>query len=151
MIACDHAVNDRPASSGSGDISLVTVANGSVRKLVTQDGPDSHPVWSPDGATIAFETAMANPSYYYTNRVIATVPAAGGSATVLTSSFDEDPSIVAWNGAGLFFAASQRTSANLYRLDPGTKTVLRLGAANESVSSGFSFTRDGSTIAFLGS
>jgi dipeptidyl aminopeptidase/acylaminoacyl peptidase len=148
-IAFDHTVNSSPASSGTGDISIVSVASGSIRTLVTQDGPDSHPVWSPDGATIAFETAMANPAYFYTNRLIATIPAAGGAPTVLTSSFDEDPSIVEWNGAGLFFAASQRTSSHLYRLDPATKTVQRLGAANDWVASSFSFAHDGSTCAYL--
>ncbi|HEY6213056.1 MAG TPA: S9 family peptidase [Vicinamibacterales bacterium] len=148
-IAFDHTVNNSPGSSGTGDISIVTVANGSIRALVTQDGPDSHPVWSPDGSTIAFETAMANPSYFYTNRVIATVPAAGGAPTPLTSTFDEDPSIADWNGNGLFFAASQKTYARLFRLDPATKAVLRLGGPAESVASSFSFTRDGSRVAFL--
>jgi len=148
-IAFDHTVNNSPASSGSGDISIVGVANGSIRKLVTQDGPDSHPVWSPDGATIAFETAMASPSYYYTNRVIATIPAAGGMPTVLTSSFDEDPSIADWNRAGLFFSASQKTFAGLFRIDPATKAVERVGPTGPSVRTGFSFTRDGSQAAFL--
>jgi len=148
-IAFDHTLNKSPSSSGSGDISIVTVANGSIRKLVTQDGPDSHPVWSPDGATIAFETAMANPSYYYANRVVATVPASGGAPTALTSTFDEDPSIVAWNGAGLFFGASQKTYAQLFRLDASNKAAARVGPNSQSVRSGFSFTRDGSRIAFL--
>src|SRR5262249_44149759 len=129
----------------------VTVANGSIRKLVTQDGPDSHPVWSPDGATIAFETAMANPTYYYANRVIATIPAGGGAPTALTASFDEDPSIVDWNRTGLFFSASHKTYSGLYRLDPATRTVLHLGATSESVRSGFSFSHDGTRVAFLGS
>src|SRR5439155_4576852 len=150
-IAFDHTINKSPASSGSGDISIVTVANGSIRKLVTQAGPDSHPMWSPDGSTIAFETAMASPSYYYTNRVIATVPAAGGAPTVLTAAFDEDPSIADWNRAGLFFSASQKTYAHLYRFDPATKTILRLAASDESVRSTFSFTHDGSMVAFIGS
>jgi dipeptidyl aminopeptidase/acylaminoacyl peptidase len=149
MIAFDHTINNSPASSGSGDISIVTIASGSIRKLVTQDGPDSHPVWSPDGATIAFETAMANPSYYYANRVIATVSASGGPPTPLTSSFDEDPSIVDWNRAGLFFSASQKTYAGLFRLDPATKTSTRLGAPGNVVQSSFSFAHDGSRVAFL--
>jgi dipeptidyl aminopeptidase/acylaminoacyl peptidase len=151
MIAFDHTINNSPGSSGSGDISIVTVANGSIRKLVTQDGPDSHPVWSPDGATIAFETAMANPAYFYTNRVIATVPAGGGTPSVLTSAFDEDPSIVEWSRAGIYFSASQKTYAGLFRLDPATKAIARVGAAANAVQSGFSFTHDGTKVAFLSS
>jgi dipeptidyl aminopeptidase/acylaminoacyl peptidase len=148
-IAFDHQANPSPASSGTSDISIVTVADASVRPLVTQSGPDSHPVWSPDGARIAFETSMANPDYFYTNRVIATVPAGGGAPAVLTKGFDEDPSIVAWKPNGLFFSASQRTYSSLFRLDVTSESIARLAPNETSVNSGFSFSRDGSKVAFL--
>src|SRR5205807_6500643 len=70
-IAFDHRADPTPASSGTADISIVTVADAAVKKLVVQDGPDTHPVWSPDGRRIAFQSAMANPAYYYANQVIA--------------------------------------------------------------------------------
>ena len=150
-IAFDHRVNPSPGFGGTADISIVTVADGSIRKLVTQDGPDDNPVWSPDGTRIAFETAMASKTYFYANRVIATVSVSGGTPTVLTSAFDEDPSIVAWKSSGLFFAASQRTTAYLFRLDPESKAITRLAPAEAWVGSGFSLSRDGSKIAFLAS
>ena len=148
-IAFDHRVNPALANGGSADISIVTVADASVRPLVTQDGPDSHPVWSPDGSRIAFETAMANPAFFYTNGLIASVPSSGGTPVVLSAAFDEDPSIVAWKTNGLFFAASARTYSYLYRLDPDTKAVTRLSPADQTVNSSFSFSRDGQTIASL--
>jgi dipeptidyl aminopeptidase/acylaminoacyl peptidase len=148
-IAFDHRVNPALANSGSADISIVTVADASVRKLVTQEGPDSHPVWSPDGSRIAFETAMANPAFFYTNSLIATVPAAGGTPTVLSAAFDEDPSIVAWKPNGLFFSASARTYSYLYKLDPDTKAVTRLSPVDQTVNSSFSLSKDGQTIASL--
>jgi dipeptidyl aminopeptidase/acylaminoacyl peptidase len=150
-IAFDHRANPSPGFGGTADISVVTVADGSIRKLVSQDGPDGDPVWSPDGSQIAFQSAMANPAYFYTNSVIATVPAAGGRPAALTSAFDEDPSIVAWKPNGLFFAATQKTSAYLFRLDPGTKAITKLAPADSWVGSGFSLSRDGSTVAFLAS
>ena len=148
-IAFDHRVNPALANSGSADISIVTVADASVRKLVTQKGPDSHPVWSPDGSRIAFETAMANPAFFYTNGVIAMVPASGGTPTVLSAAFDEDPSIVAWKPNGLFFSASARTYSYLYKLDPDTKAVTRLSPVDQTVNSSFSLSKDGKTIASL--
>ena len=60
-IAFDHRINPELKNGGTADISIVTVADGSIRKLVTQDGPDAHPVWSPDGSRIAFETADGEP------------------------------------------------------------------------------------------
>jgi dipeptidyl aminopeptidase/acylaminoacyl peptidase len=148
-IAFDHRVNGSPASSGSADISVVTVADGAVRKLVTQDGPDTHPVWSPDGSRIAFESSMANPAFYYSNSLIAVVPAAGGAPVALSSSFDEDPSLVAWKQSGLYFSASARTYSYLYRLDPSTKTVTKISPADQTVNSGFSLSKDGEAIAYL--
>ena len=148
-IAFDHRVNPLLANGGSADISIVTVADASVRALVTQEGPDSNPVWSPDGSRIAFQTAMANPAFFYTNSAIATIPAGGGTATVVSSAFDEDPSIVAWKPGGIFFAAAARTYSYLYRLDPDSKTVTRLAPADQTVNSSFSLSQDGSAYASL--
>jgi dipeptidyl aminopeptidase/acylaminoacyl peptidase len=148
-IAFDHRVNPLLANGGSADISIVTVGDASLRKLVTQEGPDSNPVWSPDGSRIAFQTAMGNPAYFYRNSVIAIVPAAGGTPVVVSSSFDEDPQIVDWKGGGLFFAASARTYSYLYRLDPAAKTIVKVAAPDQTVNSSFSLSKDGQTIASL--
>ncbi len=148
-IAFDHRINPELRNGGSADISIVTVANGSIRKLVTQEGPDSDPIWSPDGSHIAFQTAMANPAFFYSNSVIATIPAGGGTPTVLSASFDENPQIVDWKPSGLFFAASARTYAYLYRLDPETKAIAKLPAPDHTVNSSFSIAKDGRTIASL--
>ncbi len=97
---------------------------------------------------------MANPSFFYTNSVIATVPAAGGAPTVLTSAFDEDPSIVAWKSSGIYFTAAQKTYSYLFAaLDPARQgaIVRSRSSTDAAVDSSFSLSRDGSTIAYLGS
>ena len=148
-IAFDHRQNPTPAASGTTDISIVTVADGTIRKLVTQDGPDTDPAWSPDGSRIAFETAMANPAYFYSNRVIAVVPVSGGTPTPLTVAFDEDPSIVKWTTEGLFFTALERTYGYLYRLDTSTKTISKVQAPDRTINFSFSMSSDGRTVSFL--
>jgi dipeptidyl aminopeptidase/acylaminoacyl peptidase len=150
-IAFDHRVSSDPADGASADISLVDAASGTVRPLVTQPGPDSNPRWSPDGQRIAFVTAMAKPFFYYQNSTIAMVPASGGAIESLTDAFDEDPSIVRWTGQGIFFAASQRTWAYLFQLDPATKRITRHAVADAWTGTGFSITPDGQSVAFVGS
>src|SRR5207342_2679634 len=137
-IAFDHTIDPALANGGSADISIVTVADAKVQPLVTQAGPDSHPVWSPDGSRIAFETAMANPAFFYSNRLIATVAASGGAPAALSSAFDEDPSVVAWKPGGIYFSASAKTYAYLYRLDPETKAVTKVSPVDQTVNASFS-------------
>jgi dipeptidyl aminopeptidase/acylaminoacyl peptidase len=150
-IAFDHRINGDPANSGSADISVVTVADGAVRRLVTQDGPDSNPQWSPDGSRVAFETSMASPKFFFTNRRIASIPAAGGPIANLSAAFDEDPSIVRWTASGIFFSASARSWAYLFRLDPETRAVTRLAPSDRWIGSAFSLSADAQTVAFIAS
>jgi dipeptidyl aminopeptidase/acylaminoacyl peptidase len=147
-IAFDHRIDPNLANSGTADISIVSVADGTVRKLVTQDGPDTRPVWSPDGTQIAFGSSMANPFFYYTNSKIAVVPAAGGPLKILGEAFDEQPGIIDWAPSGILFSGLERTSSRLYRLDPASGRFTALTAASGASVGGFSFSRDFTTVAF---
>jgi dipeptidyl aminopeptidase/acylaminoacyl peptidase len=147
-IAFDHRVDPNPNNSNTADISVVTVADGAVRRLVTADGPDSGPVWSPDGSTVAFQSAMSNPWFFYSNNRIAVVPAAGGTVKSISDAFDEQPSVIDWSPGGILFAGLERTSSRLYRLDPASGRVTPLSAASGASVGGFSFSDDFSTVAF---
>jgi dipeptidyl aminopeptidase/acylaminoacyl peptidase len=148
-IAFDHRINSANANGGSADISIVTVADGTVKPLVTQDGPDTNPVWSPDGSKIAFETAMAKPFYFFANRAIAVIPAGGGTIENISAAFDEDPSIVKWTAAGIFFGAPQKTASYLFSIDPATRSVKTFKAADQWIANGFSLTPDARSVAFV--
>jgi dipeptidyl aminopeptidase/acylaminoacyl peptidase len=148
-IAFDHRMNPDPGVGGSADISIATVADGKLRALVTQDGPDNNPAWSPDGTRVAFQTAMANPWNYFMNGVIASIPSGGGAIDVLTKDFDENPQLVAWAPSGIYFAAAQKTWAHLFRLDPATKKFTRVNPAVETMLSSFSFAADFGSVAFV--
>ncbi len=122
-IAFDHRLNSDAGSSGSADISVVEVTSGRTTPLVTQDGPDSNPRFSPDGRQIVFQSAMAKRFYFFENGVLAVVSAAGGAPEPITGRFDENPQLVGWTQAGIFFSASQRTWSYLYRLDPASRQI----------------------------
>ena len=150
-IAFDHRVNPDPASGGTADISIVTIGDGIVRPLVTQAGPDANPMWSPDGTEIAFESALASPSYFYTNTHLARIRVTGGTVEDLSSGFDEDPSLVRWTAAGIYFSASSHTWSYLYSLDPATKKAISHRPAEKWIGTSFSVSADAKTTAFIAS
>lgn len=150
-IAFDHQSDDALGSDSTKDISVVEVATGKVRALVRWRGPDGHPVWSPDGQRIAFETAAEAAGWYYTNGMIAVVPAAGGTPSVLTRDFDEDVSLVAWSRGGIWFAANARTASYLYQLDPVTRATQRRWPDAGWAGSAWSVSVDGGAFAYLAS
>jgi len=148
-IAVDHTISPDPSNGHTADISIVTVADAAIRPLVTQAGPDNRPLWSPDGTKVAFSSAMAQPFFYYTNSRIAVIPAAGGAITELTKAFDENPGPIAWLRDGILFSASQKTAAHLFLLDPATGAVKQITPAGPWIFSSFTFTPDGSALAFV--
>jgi len=138
-------------SSGTADLYVVTVSDGAVRKIVSTPGPDTNPKWSPDGKTVAFETAAGSKYFFYTNVKIAVVPAEGGTPQTLTDAFDEDPGLIGWGPDGIYFTAEQKTYAYLFRLNPATKAVEKLSAPDHLASFSFSFSQDYKVVAYRAS
>ncbi len=144
------AQKDPDLSAEPADLYVLTVADKTMKKLVEQRGPESNPVWSPDGSRIAFQTANGEEFYYFKNNRIAVVAAEGGPATVLPLQFDESPALLEWNADGLYFTGLQKTSSHLFRADPATGAVERITPAR-AILSGFSLTKDRQWTAFTGS
>ena len=142
-----------PREPGDGEFRLGgrldrPVADGSVRALVAQAGPDTNPVWSPDGSRIAFTTAMANPNFFYTNRMIATVPAA---AARRPSSVKRSTRIRRSSGGHPTACSSPHRIGHgrPYRMDPNSRAFTKLAPADASSMSSVSLSRDVSMAAFL--
>ena len=81
----DTKLLTQPALSAShlafiyaGDLFVADVTGANVRRLTTDDGVESNPVFAPDGATIAFSAS------YDGNVDVFTVPVTGGPPTRLT-------------------------------------------------------------------
>jgi dipeptidyl aminopeptidase/acylaminoacyl peptidase len=137
-------------SSFSGDIYIVAVADGAVRKIVETQGPESDPKWSPDGSQIAFVTANGSKFFFYTNRQIAVVPSDGGTPRLLTSNFDEDPNLEKWGPDGIYFSAFQKTDSSLFLLDPRASAFRKIDMPGSSIAAQFSFSKDFRHIAYRG-
>ena len=147
-IAFSASVNPDLINGGTSDIYVLDLAGDAVKKIVAQPGPDSSPLWSPDGRSVLFSSAMGRQDYFARNSILALVPAEGGAVKPLTESFDENPNAVEWSADGIYFSAMQKTAAHLYRLDPASLQITRASAPEEVMVSGFSFSKDGKRMAF---
>jgi dipeptidyl aminopeptidase/acylaminoacyl peptidase len=150
-IAFDHRPDPLINSWLGSDISILDVDSGDIQPLIAEPGPQSGPVWSPDGHWILYSTP-GDPDFgsaYYLNSEIAKIAAAGGESVILTEAFDEGIGGVTWTPAGVFFTASQRTRRVLFQLDPDSGTT-RVAGDQPYIISGGSFSKDGGTFAFIG-
>jgi dipeptidyl aminopeptidase/acylaminoacyl peptidase len=147
-IAFSATVNPDLVNRGTADLYILDLGDKSTKKIVSQTGPDSDPHWSPDGTQIVFSTVMGRRHYYPLNNELALVSATGGSPRSLTDDFDEEVYFVAWNQEGIYFQASQKTAAHLFRLDPTTEKLSRVTDPDDLIAGSFTLTDDGKKVAF---
>ncbi|KPK60652.1 MAG: hypothetical protein AMS21_09405, partial [Gemmatimonas sp. SG8_38_2] len=97
------------------------------RELTNRPGPETDPVWSPDGLTLAFRGPQ-NPRYPYSQTELFAVPAAGGTVQNLIDSFDRTVIDHAWPAEGeLLFTAALGTYTQILaaREDGAIRSVTR--------------------------
>lgn len=150
-VAFSATVNPDLVQGVTADIYVLNLANDSIKKIVSQPGPDNGPAWSPDGKWIVFSSAMGKTIFFHANNRLAVVPADGGSPRSLTDDFDEQPGFVEWNKDGIYFTGLQKTASHLFRLDPATSKFTRVTPAEHLMAGGFTLTRDGRRMAFVNS
>ena len=150
QIAFSATINPDLIQSTTADIYLLSLADDSVRKIVSQPGPDNGPRWSPDGKEIVFMSAMGESKFFASNFRVAIVSAAGGTPRSITDSFDESASLVDWKRDGIYFSALQKTASHLFRIDPTAQSIARITGPDGLMAGAFSFSREGK-FAFLAS
>ncbi|MBN8822568.1 MULTISPECIES: S9 family peptidase [unclassified Spirosoma] len=148
-IAFDASKNPDLINNHTSDLYVLTLGDTVTHKIVSLKGPDLDPVWSPDGQQIAFITANENEFFFYSNRLIATVPATGGTPKILTNTFDENANLLVWTPTGILFSGYQKTTAHLFRLEPATQKITRITKPDNLIATQFSFSKDGQQMAFV--
>jgi dipeptidyl aminopeptidase/acylaminoacyl peptidase len=98
---------------GAADIYTVPLAGGAIRALTDRSGPDTNPVVSPDGKSIAY-TGFDQTDNTYTVTKLYVMNADGTNKRVLTESFDRSPAGLFWTEGGLYFVAEDRGAQNLW-------------------------------------
>jgi dipeptidyl aminopeptidase/acylaminoacyl peptidase len=96
------------------DVFVVDVRSGENRQLTTNPGPDHSPVFSADGASIAYRASYEY-NYESENYRIHVLPRAGGEARVLTDSLDRNVRTIAWGPRNdrIYFTASSEGTRDL--------------------------------------
>jgi dipeptidyl aminopeptidase/acylaminoacyl peptidase len=148
-IAFDATRDPALSDMETADIYVLTLPAKTVRKIVDTPSPDVHPVWSPDGKQIAYNTSDGAKFFYYTNQRIAEIPAEGGTPRVLTRAFDEDAQLVAWGPGGIYFSALHRTYSHLFRLDPQTLAIKQVTSPESLHTFEVTFSKDFSRFALV--
>lgn len=98
---------DQIAFCYKGDVYVVPTGGGKAVQLTTSPSYETHPIWSPDGKTIAFASDRNG------NYDIYTVPVEGGMAhRVTTNSAHETPLAFSPDGKEVYFSAQIQKSAD---------------------------------------
>jgi dipeptidyl aminopeptidase/acylaminoacyl peptidase len=147
-IAFSHTARPVADAWPSSDISLVDVATGAVRPLAATGAAETSPRHSPDGRWIVY-VATDDPPRWAHRRFFRLVPAAGGPARDLPSSFDESPDLAGWSADSqtIYFSEARGVSDVLYAQNVASGSIRAL-TREGSVSRGGRVNARGNWIGF---
>jgi len=146
---CFTAVTDRPeATSTNGDLFTVALSGSEPRRITTNPGFDGHPVYSPDGHSIAYHAQLV--AGYESDRWrLMLYDRSTQKVSNLTEGFDRSVQEPLWSpdSRRLYFVAEDQAEQPVYVID-----VAPAGAphaiAPASYNSEISVSADGNTLAF---
>ena len=143
---CFTAVTDKvEAISTNGDLFLVPVSGGEVKRITAQQGFDGNPVYSPDGRYIAYH-AQLTPGYEADRWRVMLYDRQSAKIENLSESFDRSATDLAWSpdSKTLYFLAENETLQPVYSMEA------RAGATPKKLLDGFNaefaFSSDAKTL-----
>ncbi len=146
---CFTAVTDPvEAISTNGDLFVVPVSGGDVKRITKQPGFDGEPTYSPDGKYIAFH-AQLTPEYESDRWRVMLFDRASGKIENLTEGFDRSAGELAWSADSkiIYFTAEDETLQPIYSMAPRAGAEPTKLIAN-TYNSGISLSGDGKTLVF---
>jgi dipeptidyl aminopeptidase/acylaminoacyl peptidase len=110
-----HRANDADMRYRESYVYALDVASGAIRQIVTRRGLWTNPNVSPDGRSIAFTGSDSN-RMSYKAADLWVVGLDGAGMRKLSGELDRDPQGIRWapDGAGLYFTAQDRGTANVW-------------------------------------
>src|SRR5579875_396832 len=106
------------ATSTNSDIFIVPVAGGTAKKITTNPGSDSTPIYSPDGKYIAYRSQLRG-GYESDRFRLMLYERATGQITDLTPDFDRWVDFIAWapDSKTIYFTAENEGENPIYKID----------------------------------
>jgi dipeptidyl aminopeptidase/acylaminoacyl peptidase len=145
---CFTAVAERPeATSTNGDLFTVSLAGGEARRITTNPGFDGHPVYSPDGRSIAYD-AQFIAGYESDRWRLLLYDRATQKTTNLTEALDRSVQEPLWSpdSRRIYFVAEDQAEQPIYAIDlpNGTPRPIATATYNAEIS----VSADGRSLAF---
>ena len=147
-VAYTSNIDEVQATSTNSDIFIVPVAGGTPKKITTNPGSDSTPMYSPDGKYIAYRSQLRG-GYESDRFRLMLYERATGKITDLTPNFDRWVDSMAWapDSKTIYFTAENEGEAPIYTInvtDPKPWPQELVAGFNDSPTP----TPDGKTLLF---
>ena len=137
-----------PATSTNRDLFAVSIAGGSARKITSNPGADSGPLYSPDGKYLAWR-AQVRPGYESDRWRLWVLERATGRVADLTENMDRWVGSFAWStdSANLFFTSEDRGRQSIqFKSVRGGEA--RIAVSGDNHLDDMQFTPDGKTLIY---
>ena len=147
-IAYTSNIDEVQATSTNSDIFIVPVTGGTPKKITTNPGSDSTPIYSPDGKYIAYRSQLRG-GYESDRFRLMLYERATGKITDMTPNFDRWVDSMVWspNSNTIYFTAENEGEAPIYQID-----ITEQNPWPEAIVTGFNDsptpTPDGTTLVF---
>jgi dipeptidyl aminopeptidase/acylaminoacyl peptidase len=122
-VAYTSNIDEVQATSTNSDIFIVPIAGGTPKKITTNPGSDSTPLYSPDGKYIAYR-AQLRAGYESDRFRLMLYQRASGKITDLMPNFDRWVDSMAWSpdSKTIYYTAEDEGEAPIYQIDVTTPT-----------------------------
>lgn len=149
-IAFSHQPNPLINSFLKSDVSVINFSDRKVTLIVSNPSSDGMEDWSPDSNEILFTSNVNDTtSNFYTNSKLFAIHLSTKAIRTLAKNLDEDLGGFTWEATGIYSSVWNKTKRHLYRIDPVTGNHAPLLIVPEQIY-GFSFSKNGERVAFVG-
>jgi dipeptidyl aminopeptidase/acylaminoacyl peptidase len=131
----------------NSDIYVVSADGGTPKQMTNTPGPETAPVWSPDGTELAYLSAM-DPRSWAEKVDVVVMPANGGPARNLTRDFPDSATGATWSpdGKSLLFDSEEGLRRHIFRISSNGGRAVHI-TEGEAIYADFEISRDGNRIA----